>query len=143
MAHSVRFMEKVWLKSKLHWLKICGLQSPNATDICWAFFLAAQSSSRRLFVCLSVGLSVGWNTFVKKLSLEYQMVTLTYLPFNLYDTSDSSDSSDQSVQQLFSPINFFHQKNNFFSQLYFFLQETSFHKKKLLSQKKTQKLKFN
>ena len=48
------------------------------------FFLAASSSSRSLVVglsvrrsvCPSVGLSVD---FVKKLPLEYQMVTKTYL----------------------------------------------------------------
>ena len=54
-------------------------------------FLAAQSSSRCLVVRRSVGPLV---TFVKKLPLEHQMVTKTYLPYNLYDSSDSSDSSE-------------------------------------------------
>ena len=57
-------------------------------------FVAAQSSSRRLVVCQSVGPSVCLSeTFVKKWPLEYQMVTKTYLPSNLCDSSDSSDSS--------------------------------------------------
>ena len=38
-------------------------------------------------VCLSY-------TFVKKWPLEYQMVTKTYLPTYLWDSSDSSDSCD-------------------------------------------------
>ena len=32
--------------------------------------------------------------FVKKLPLEYQMATKTYLPSNLCDSSDGSDNSD-------------------------------------------------
>ena len=44
---------------------------------------------------MSVGQSVGWLvTLLKKLHLEYQMLTITYLPYNLCDNSDSSDSSD-------------------------------------------------
>ena len=39
----------------------------------------------------SVGLSY---TFVKKWPLEFQMVTLTYLPIYLCDSNDSSDSFD-------------------------------------------------
>ena len=54
--------------------------------------LATLSSSRSLVV----GLSVGLETFVKKWPLEYQMVTKTYLPSNLFDGSDGSDSSDSS-----------------------------------------------
>ena len=34
--------------------------------------------------------------FVKKLHLEYQMVTKTYISSNLCDSSDSSDSCDSS-----------------------------------------------
>ena len=34
--------------------------------------------------------------FVKKLPLDYQMVTKTYLPSNLCDSSDGSDNSDSS-----------------------------------------------
>ena len=61
-------------------------------------FLAALSSSRRLVVCLLVGLlvglSVGQEGFVKKWLVEYQMVTKTYLPTYRWDSSDSSDSCD-------------------------------------------------
>ena len=35
-------------------------------------------------------------TFVKKWPLGYQMVTKTYLPSNLYDSTDNSDSSESS-----------------------------------------------
>ena len=63
-------------------------------------FLAALSSSWSLAVgpsvCPLVGPSVGRSvTFVKKLPLEYQMVTETYLPTYSWDSSDSSESSDQ------------------------------------------------
>ena len=87
-------MEKVWWKIKHTSWRFVGYNFPTL-QLYDEPFWAAQSSSRRLVVCLSVGLSVGWPTFVKKLPLEYQMVTLTYLPFNLYDSSDSSDSKKQ------------------------------------------------
>ena len=45
-------------------------------------------------VGLSVDLSVGLEGFVKKGLIEYQMVTKTYLPTYLWDSSDSSDSCD-------------------------------------------------
>ena len=96
-------------------------------------FLAAQSSSRRLVVSRSVGPSVGWSvTLVKKLPVEYQMVTKTYLPSYLCNSSDSSDSSDScyssdssessynsdssdsrdssNQKNLFTKLLFFHQK---------------------------------
>ena len=53
-------------------------------------FLAALSSSR----CLVVRPYVGRYTFVKKWPYEYQMVTWTYLPVYLCDSSDSCDSCD-------------------------------------------------
>ena len=43
-----------------------------------------------------VGSSVRPSTFVKLWPLEYQMVTKTYLPCNLCDSSDISDSSENS-----------------------------------------------
>ena len=50
--------------------------------------------SRCLLVRRLVGPLFGRSVmFVKKWFLEYQMVTKTYLPFNLFDISDSSDSS--------------------------------------------------
>ena len=85
-------------------------------------FLAAPSSSQSLVVGWSVGRLVGWSvgrlvgplvclseSFVKKWPLEYKMLTLTYLPiylcdssdrsdrWNSCDVSDSSDSSDSSA----------------------------------------------
>ena len=72
---------------------------------CWSIssiyiFLAAQSSSRSLVVgvsvCLSVCRLVCWERFVKKLPLEYHMVTKTYLPTYLCDNSDNSHCSDSS-----------------------------------------------
>ena len=47
-------------------------------------------------------MSVRPSTFVKKWPLEYQIVTKTYLPSNLCDSSDSSDtcnSSDSSYRK--------------------------------------------
>ena len=62
-------------------------------------FLATQSSSRSLVVCVLVHLTVCPSVlrsvmFVKKLPLEHQKVIKTYLPTYLWDSSDSSDSSD-------------------------------------------------
>ena len=72
-------------------------------------FLAALSSSRRLFICPSVRQSnrpsvrrsIGPSVsplvmFVKKWPLEYQKVIKTYLCTYLRDSSDGSDSSDSS-----------------------------------------------
>ena len=92
-------------------------------------------------------------TIVKKLPLEYQMVTKTYLPSNVYDNSDGSDSSyssdsndsngscdrsdssdsgDRSDQNTFFPTKIFSSpfyKNNFFF-LFLFLQKIIFLPKK-------------
>ena len=59
--------------------------------------MAFFSCSRSLDVGRSVGRSVCLSyTFVKKWPLEYQMVTKTYLPSNLCDSSDGNDSSYRS-----------------------------------------------
>ena len=71
----------------------------------WTIFLAAQSSSRSLFVCRlvcpsvrpSVRPSVCPSRYLVKLwPLEYQIVKKTYLPSNLCTISDSSDNCDSS-----------------------------------------------
>ena len=62
----------------------------NQKLINYAFY-AALSSSGSIVVGLSVGQSY---TFAKKWLLQYQMVTLTYLPIYLCDSTDSSDSLD-------------------------------------------------
>ena len=69
-------------------------------------------------------------TLVEKLPFEYQMVTKTYLPSNLCDSSDSSDSSNSNNQKkisekLFSPKYFFSSKI-----IFFFTEKTCFCKKK-------------
>ena len=66
---------------------------------------------------------------VINLPLQYKLVTKTYIPSNLCDSSDSNDSSDScyssdssdssdnsdSNDQKISPNNFFHNKKTFFS----------------------------
>jgi len=87
-------------------------------------FLAAQSSSRSLVVCLSVARETFVKTFAKK--VEYQMVTKPYLHSYLSyssDNSDSSDSSDSSDQKTCFTNNFFLQTcvtKKLFSILIFF-----------------------
>ena len=78
---------------------------------------------------------------MKKLPLEYWMVTKTYLPSFICDSSDGSDSSDSSDssdnsdisdssdQKTFTTKNFFHIKT-IFSQFFFLHLKTFFHKKK-------------
>ena len=56
--------------------------------------LAAQSSSKSLVVCWSVGRSI--YHVCEKVTLKYQMVTKTDVSSNLCDSSDGSDSSDSS-----------------------------------------------
>ena len=102
----------------------------------WIFavlFLAAQSSSRRLVVRRLVGRS---ETFLKKWPLEYQMVTETYLYYNLCascDSSDSSDSSDISDSSNSSDQKTCVKKNILYQKLVLLLKKKS--PKKLFSQK--------
>ena len=58
----------------------------------WNLFLAALTSSGSLVV----GPLVSPYTFVKKWPLQYQMLTITYLPSYLCDSIDGSDSRDSS-----------------------------------------------
>ena len=60
------------------------------------FQLPRAALEVQLLVRPLVGWLVGWDGFVKKLPLEYQIVTYTYLPSYLWDRSDGSDSSDSS-----------------------------------------------
>ena len=87
----------------IYWLRSGLLRLHN-------IFLAAQSGSRSLVVRPLVGWSFGSSeTFVKKGPFEYQMVTKSYLPFYLCDSSDRTD------QKSFLTKNFFHKKKlNFF-----------------------------
>ena len=98
-------------------------------------FLAAQSSSRSLFVGPSFG---------HLCEKEHQMVTKTYLSCNLCDSSDGRDSSksnegcdssDNSAHKFFFPKKtfFFYNKNSLFQQQKTFRQQI--YTKKNLNQK--------
>ena len=97
-------------------------------------FLAASSSSRSQFVCQSVSVSVGRLVdFVKKLPLEYQILTKTYLPTYLCDSIGGSDSSDRSNSSDSSD-----QQNKFTTKKTFLPTKNykpKFHKKKKIYQK--------
>ena len=88
-------------------------------------FLAAQSSSRSLVVCLSVACETFVKTFAKKSLLEYQMVTKPYLHSYLCYSSDNSDRSDSSEHIFFLPTFFspIFCDQNFFFHTYFLHQQ--------------------
>ena len=111
----------------IYWLRSGLLRLHN-------IFLAAQSGSRSLVVRPLVGWSFGSSeTFVKKGPFEYQMVTKSYLPFYLCDSSDRTD------QKSFLTKNFFHKKKlNFF-----LLTNKTFTKKKKKKKKKNHKTYFH
>ena len=81
--------------------KVC--QVPLDTPVCLnlRFFFHSIIFSFPEQLYKSSCLYVGWLvcvsfTFVKKWLLEYHIVTKTYIPSNLFDSSDSRDSSDSS-----------------------------------------------